>query len=115
MNGMEEEMGNNSYLSARLKEARKLAHMSAPEAGVAVGRSDKTIYAWENGQSEPSAEQLVVLCTTYGVDISFFYPPEVMGDDNLTNAERTIIERYRKLSEDDKAVLCGILMVLGKR
>lgn len=104
-----------SYMAIRLKEARKKAGMGAAEAGECVNRSESTIYAWENATAEPSAEQLVLLCRAYGVDIAYFYPPEALGDEQMTAAERKIVDAYRKLSDDDKAVLCGILMVLAKR
>jgi transcriptional regulator with XRE-family HTH domain len=106
-------MVNYVYLALRLKEARKRARLSAQEAGGIVERSDKTIYAWENGQAEPSAEQLVALCHAYGVDISYFYPPDVASDDKLTVDERLIVEQYRNLGDDAKATLRGILDVLG--
>ena len=103
-----------SYLAIKLKEARKKAGVSAAEAGKQIGRSDSTIYAYESDNAEPSAEQLVTLCRLYGVDISFFYPPEA-SDGRYSSTERIIIERYRKLSDDDKAVLYGVLEILSKK
>ena len=88
--------------------------MSAVDAGAAVGRSDKTIYAWENGISEPSAEQLMALCRAYGVDITYFYPPDYTAG-QYTNIERTIVERFRALDNDDKAVFYGLLEILGRK
>ena len=107
-------MGENSFLQEKLKEARKSAHVNASDAGKAVGRSDKTIYAWENGTSEPSAEQLMILCRLYGVDITFFYPPDYASG-QYTNVERRIIERFRSMSDDDKAVFYGLLEIMSKK
>lgn len=104
-----------SHLAIKLREARKKANLSAKEAGAIVNRSDRTIFAWENGQSEPSAEQLITLCKAYNVDIPFFFPPELTKPEHLNNVERTIIERYRALGSDDKAVLYGLLEILGKK
>lgn len=107
-------MGNEKFLAEKLKEARKAAKMSAADAGAAVGRSDKTIYAWENGLSEPSAEQLMALCRAYGVDITYFYPPDYAAG-QYTNIERTIVERFRSLSDDDKVIFYGLLEILCKK
>lgn len=107
-------MGSNDFLAEKLKSARKNAHVSANDAGEAVGRSDKTIYAWENGLAEPSAEQLVILCRIYEVDIAYFYPPDLAGGE-YTDAEKKIIEHYRALGEDDKAILYGLLEILGRK
>lgn len=100
------------YIAIRLKEARKNAGVSVIDAGKAVNRSDSTIYAWESGYAEPSAEQLIALCYLYGVDISYFYPPELAN--KLSPNERTIIERYRKMSDDNKAVFFGLSEILTK-
>lgn len=104
-----------SYLAIRLKEARKKAGMSAYDAGQLVARSDSTIYAWENGTSEPSAEQLVMLCRAYGVDITYFYPPEAATGNKYSKLENKIVERYRALDDEDKAVFYGLLEILGRK
>lgn len=109
------DMRELSYLAIRLKEARKKAGLSASEAGERIDRSSSAIYAWENGTAEPSPELLITLCHLYGVDISFFFPPELSKPEHLNNIERTIIERYRALGADDKAVLYGLLEILGKK
>lgn len=102
-----------SYIAIRLKEARKNAKMSAAVAGELVGRSDSTIYAWESDAAQPSPEQLIALCKAYKVDISFFYPEDVLSDEQMTAEERTIIQQYRNLNDDARATLRGILDVLG--
>ena len=109
------EMNRLPYLAIKLREARKKAQLSAKEAGDIVDRSERTIFLWESGKTEPNAEQLITLCKAYGVDITFFFPPELTKPENLNNVERTIIERYRELNPDDKAVLYGLLEILGKK
>ena len=104
-------MNFSERMAAKLKEARRIAHVTAGDAGSAVSRSDKTIYAWENGQSEPSAEQLITLCKLYGVDITFFY-----ADDNLADSESELsrvdelelIGLYRDMSEKNQSLLIEI-------
>ena len=100
------------YLAIKLREARKQAGLSVYQAAKAVNRSDRTIYAWENGTSEPSAEQLIALCLAYGVDIPYFYPPEL--NRKLSSVEQTLIERYRNMSEDNQAIFYGLSEILSK-
>lgn len=100
------------YIAIKLKEARKQAGLSAIDAGKAVDRSESTIYAWEAGYAEPSAEQLIALCRAYGVDIPYFYPPEL--NRKLSSVEQTLIERYRNMSEDNQAIFYGLSEILSK-
>lgn len=95
-------------MAAKLKEARKNAQISATEAGRAVDRSDKTIYAWENNISEPSAEQLIALCRVYNVDISFFFPSDILQDDgrlSLTPDESKLVDAYRATTDFGRHVI----------
>ena len=101
-------MKQNEYMAMKLKEARKNAKVSAVKAGNAVGRSDKTIYAWENAASEPSGEQLLVLCKLYNVDISFFYSDTVKASEPLTKAELRLVQLYRESSEFGKKRIVDI-------
>jgi transcriptional regulator with XRE-family HTH domain len=107
------------YMARKLKEARNLAGISAEAAAASVGRSDKTIYAWENGGSEPSAEQMIALCNLYGVEPSFFYPPETARffenfTEPLSADERVLVDVYRSLGERDRNVLMATAMALAE-
>lgn len=44
-----------------LKLARKARGLSQDEVGAALGKTQSTVSAWENGKLRPSLEQLVVL------------------------------------------------------
>lgn len=104
-----------SHLANKLREARKHAHMDAVQAGEAVGRSSKTIYAWECGAAEPSAEQLLALCRAYGVEISYFYPPEYSTPwRGLSIDERKLLDGYRKLDTDGKRMILALLDYRGE-
>lgn len=63
----------NEMIAKVLKEARKQNALSVKEV---VGRlqdksinvSIKTIYGWENGQSQPTADTLLFLCEIYNIN-----------------------------------------------
>lgn len=104
-----------SYFAIRLKKARKQANMSAAEAGALINRSDSTIYAYESDNAEPNAEQLLTLCRAYGVEISYFYPPEYSTPwRGLSDDERKLLEGYRKMTEEGKSIVLALVDYRGE-
>lgn len=108
-------MDFSERMAIKLKEARNNARVSAIDAGKAVGRSDKTIYAWENNRSEPSAEQLIELCRLYDVDITYFYadPTEASSASSLSFDEFELIDAYRSISDEKRLALLNIARALA--
>lgn len=109
-------MDFSERMAAKLKEARNLAQVSAVDAGNAVGRSDKTIYAWENNKSEPSAEQLITLCKLYGVDIAYFYAADSESTPNqvaLTSDEHELIGLYRRMDGKSRSLLLDVARAIN--
>lgn len=61
-------------LASKLKECRQRAGLTAKEAGAAIGKSEKTVSAWEHGRGQPDADMLFTLCKLYHIEsISVFY------------------------------------------
>ena len=56
-----------------LKDARKKKGMNVDEVGRAIGKSGKTISAWEVGRGQPDGDELVNLCKLFEVPLSQFY------------------------------------------
>ena len=102
-------MAAKTYLSVRLREARKCAGLSVKAVGEHVGRSGKAIEAWEAGTTEPSAEILIDLCKLYGVSISFFFPPTVQQTIEYAvidlSDEMELVDIYRSISKDGQRAL----------
>lgn len=74
--------------------------------------SEKTIYSWESGNSQPSPDALLIMCKSYGItDVlgTFGYSDEEpikeepitlaahFEGDSFTNEELNKIEEYKKL------------------
>lgn len=87
-----------TYLAERLRDARKRADIDVNSAGEMLGRSGKTISAWEAGTNEPSPEMMIDICKCYNVPISFFFPPEVQNGNALTAEERELLEAFRNMA-----------------
>lgn len=66
------------FLARKLKELRKSKDLNVDQVGEAVGKSGKTISAWEVGRGQPDADELLKLCLLFDAKISDFYAaPEV--------------------------------------
>lgn len=75
------------YFRISLKAARVNANLTAKQVGESIGKTEKTILNWENGQTPISVNQFYKLCDLYnikpdyiqipiiddGVDDDFFY------------------------------------------
>lgn len=101
----------NEYIPKALKEYRKKNNYTVNDVSLmlherSIEVAPKTIYGWESGQANPSADMLLTLCEMYNVtdilaafgyreDDSFFH---------VTPSERALIESYRRHPELQKAV-----------
>lgn len=109
----------NPNISKVLKEYRKKNNYSVKDVSVLLGErsikaAPKTIYGWESGQSQPSADILLTLCELYNIEnilSAFGYSDE---DAFLLNSqERALIKSYRAHPELQSAV--NILLQHRKR
>ena len=56
------------YIAQKLRQLRQKSGLTASEVGKLVGKSGKTVNAWENNHGQPDAEILIKLCDIYKVD-----------------------------------------------
>lgn len=101
----------NPKIAEMLKQYRKMNHLSVDEVaqylhGKNVDVAIKTIYGWESGQTQPSADNLMHLCRLYKIqDILATFGYQATPDYfALSRKERQLICSYRKHSELQKAV-----------
>ena len=84
-------------LADNLGALRRQNGMSVSEVGTFLGKSGKTISAWEVGRGQPNAGELVALCDLFSVDLD-----TLLGARSAKNAlakdEAELVEFYRKLS-----------------
>lgn len=100
-------MDNRKFLADRIRELRMSAHATAGAIGEMVGRSDKTVSAWENGTNQPSYEMLIELCNAFSTNISYFFPPEVSGGTSLTEDENRLLWLYRRADASGQRAIIG--------
>ena len=91
-----------AFLASKLKEFRKAANMNVDQVGELIGRSGKTVSAWEVGRGQPDADQLIALCNLYKVKISDFYPPDFSMEElaPLKTNEEILIGFYRNADDE---------------
>lgn len=99
-------------LANRLKFFRERAGMTIYEVGSRIGKSGKTVSAWEKGRGQPDADMLITLCDLY--DISSIAEllgqkeeqPQISAGLQLSPLEEEIVEAYRAAPDVlQKAVL----------
>lgn len=101
----------NPNIAKVLKEYRKLNHYSVEDVVLKLEENHlpfavKTIYGWENGQTQPDADTLLVLCKIYKISNileTFGYEPADMPL-CLSEEEYSLIQNYRKNADMQNAV-----------
>lgn len=94
-------------LAKRLRQYRERAGLTIYEVGDHIGKSGKTVNAWEMGRGQPDADMLVTLCVLYNISsVSELLglPPAPKTTDNYSAHERQLIEHYRARPDVQRAV-----------
>lgn len=102
----------NPKIAEKLKEYRKINHLSVDEVAAYLREKNidvatKTIYGWENGQTQPSADNLMHLCRFYNIQnvlAAFGYLPSGTELPSLSNQEYKLIEAYRNHHDMQPAI-----------
>ena len=107
-------MTTREYMAKRLHEFRIANSLSVDEVGARIGKSGKTISAWEVGRGQPDADKLVELCNLYGVRIADFYSEDVSQGVSLANDEEELLAAYRGLNREGKSIALAVIAALDK-
>lgn len=104
---------SREFIAMKLRELRIRQGLTADEVGRKIGKSGKTVNAWEHNHGQPDAETLIALCDIYEVDDILLEFREVMPKSvalNLSDHEKELVIAYRKHPEMHSAVdtLLGI-------
>ena len=100
----------------RISAGKTVAEVSAYLTSLGYKASEKTIYSWESGRSQPTPDPFLTMCKFYGVTdvLSWFRDtPEI--SDVISLQERDHIKKYRSLDPYGKEAVDGILDVEWRR
>jgi len=100
----------NKNIANVLKDYRKKNNYSVKDVSLLlkernIKAAPKTIYGWESGQSQPSADILLTLCELYNIEnilSAFGYAEKV--NFQLSSQERALVKSYRAHPELQGAV-----------
>lgn len=88
-------------LAARLKFFREKVGMTIYEVGEKIGKSGKTVSAWENGRGQPDADMLLTLCDIYKIEsIAALYGEADSALSQLSSDELYIIKVFRTFNAE---------------
>jgi transcriptional regulator with XRE-family HTH domain len=101
----------DSEFGAKLRAIRVAAGKSVSDISAylrekGVKASEKTIYSWEAGRSQPTPDTLLEMCTFYGVDdilVAFGYKKEKPTSENtseLTENETIFLSLPTELRQE---------------
>lgn len=105
---------NHPHIGPILKDYRKRNHLSVNQVVAILSKeydmniSPKTLYSWESGQNQPSADSLLTLCKLYNITNIL----KTLGFQNekepvpliLSEEEREIIIKYRSRNYCNSAI-----------
>lgn len=106
MDTIRENIANN------IRKFRTTKGFNVDEVGAAVGKSGKTVSAWEVGRGQPDADTLIKLCRLFDVDISDLYGRE-SGPLPLSDRERDLIAAFRSMNDSGKDALSAVAKTLA--
>lgn len=101
-------MDARDYMASQIKALRKARGLSVDQLGDAIGKSGKTISAWEVGRGQPDADVLIALCVALDAHISDFYQVGASSDGGLSTDERLLLELYRSTDERGRAAIIAV-------
>lgn len=89
-------------LAARLKKYRESAGLTIYEVGQRIGKSGKTVSAWECGRGQPDADMLLTLCDVYGIEsIADLFSDDASSP--LVFDEQSLLDAFRSMNDEGKA------------
>lgn len=102
----------NERIGAILRYYRKINNLSVADVVKRLKSEDtivaeKTIYGWENSQTQPDADNLLKLCKIYHIEnilSSFEYLPNEDPPIRFTEFEEKLIKSYREHPEYQAAI-----------
>lgn len=98
---------SRDFIAQKLRELRIKSGLTADEVGKKIGKSGKTVNAWEHNHGQPDAEILIALCDIYGVDdiLDEFreHKPQTVSF-HLSDHEKEVIIAYRQRPHMQNAV-----------
>lgn len=97
---------SREIIAKSLKRLREQSGLTADQVGALVGKSGKTVNAWENNRGQPDAEMLMKLCDIYNVGdiLAEFREDTCEAPFALSEHEKAVVIAYREKPNMQTAV-----------
>ncbi len=88
-------------IAKALKRLREQSGLTADDVGELVGKSGKTVNAWENNRGQPDVDTFFQLCDIYNVGdiLAEFKENSPQNVFSLSNHEKKLVTAYRNKPE----------------
>lgn len=103
---------SSTAIGSVLRSKRNEAGLSVEQVsdaliGLGFKASQKTIYSWESGNSQPTPDALLAMCDIYKINdvLGAFGYINIAPAEQEPNEEQTLISYYRKASKEDRSAL----------
>lgn len=102
---------SREQISKALKRLRENTGLTADEVGALVGKSGKTVNAWENNRGQPDAEMLIKLCDVYKVNniLEEFKGSKINIANQFLDSDRHLLLKYHLLDKHGTNIVDYIL------
>lgn len=105
-------------ISIKLKEYREKAGLTVYELGDKIGKSGKTVSAWENGRGQPDADMFLKLCDILGVEsvAVFFGQADTVATTSIEvdPNEAELLKLWRNTTEEGKRAAMALINAYQK-
>lgn len=92
-------------IAKTLRRLRLQSGLTANEVGALIGKSGKTVNAWENNRGQPDADMLMNLCDLYNVkDVLSEFREVERNVFTVSHHEKEVVTAYRENSDMQPAV-----------
>lgn len=96
----------------RIKEARKKAGLTQSQLAGLLDVSPQLVSFWEKGKNSPSEQAIYGLMNVLKVDANYLYQDEMKKADEISQMEKGIIYKIRKLSIREQKVVTSLIDAL---
>lgn len=100
-------------VAENIRKYRKAKGFSVEDLGTVVGKSGKTVSAWERGQGQPDADELIAICVFLGVGIADMYSAQQDKPRDLSEDEERILDAYHSMNNEGRKRLVEEAVMLA--
>lgn len=99
-----------NYFSNNLRYLRKLNGLTQDELAIVLGKSRKTISAWELGTRSPIVNDLVLVSNHFKVDIVDLFDKDLaVAGIAPDSSESDLLSLYRSLNAEQKSAILTMM------